>query len=42
VSLVALMDRIHTIGGKPLPRWMEWKAAHPEVFGTAVDSRPVG
>jgi hypothetical protein len=37
LSLAALMDRIHTIGSdaEPMPRWVEWKAAHPEVF--AVD-----
>lgn len=32
-SLLALMDHIHTIGGEPMRHWVEWKAAHPEVFG---------
>lgn len=32
-SLLALMDRIHTIVDKPRDHWVEWKAAHPEVFG---------
>jgi hypothetical protein len=33
LSLVELMDHIHSFGdGEPAPRWMEWKAAHPEVF----------
>jgi hypothetical protein len=33
LSLLALMDRIHTICDEPTPHWVEWKAAHPEVFG---------
>jgi hypothetical protein len=34
LSLADLMDHMHMHGGnKPLPRWQEWKAAHPEVFG---------
>lgn len=33
-SLEALMDRIHTVGGDgPMQQWVDWKAAHPEVFG---------
>ena len=37
-SLARLMDRIHTIGDKqPIQHWLDWKAAHPEVFG-AVES----
>lgn len=32
LSLAALMDRIHTIGDEPMPRWVAWKAARPEVF----------
>ncbi len=33
-SLPALMDHIHTIGSDgPTNSWVEWKAAHPEVFG---------
>lgn len=34
LSLAALMDHIHTICGKQYDRWVAWKAAHPEVFGT--------
>jgi hypothetical protein len=35
VTLVQLMDRIHTIGDdKPTRFWTDWKTAHPEVFGT--------
>jgi hypothetical protein len=33
-SLAALMDHIHTICGEPMPHWVEWKSAHPEVFAT--------
>ena len=32
LSLVRVMDRKHTIGDEPMPRWLEWKTAHPEVF----------
>jgi hypothetical protein len=33
-SLVALMDFMHTIGDDgPMAHWVEWKAAHPDVFG---------
>jgi hypothetical protein len=39
LSLVALMDRIHTTGGEPTARWVEWKAAHPELFGGEVADR---
>lgn len=32
-SLLALMDRMHTIGDdQPMQRWLNWKAAHREVF----------
>ncbi|MER7280559.1 hypothetical protein ABT369_39580 [Dactylosporangium sp. NPDC000244] len=32
-SLVGLMDLIHTIGDeRPMQRWLDWKATHPEVF----------
>ena len=31
--LAELMDRIHTIVDEPMRHWLEWKAAHPEVFG---------
>ncbi|MGW0904935.1 hypothetical protein [Streptomyces sp. NPDC002853] len=33
-SLVQVMDRAHTIASdEPMTHWLEWKAAHPEVFG---------
>lgn len=36
LSLERLMDHIHMRGGdKPSPRWLEWKANHPDVFGAA-------
>lgn len=36
LTLVKVMDRIHTHGiDEPCARWVEWKAAHPEVFGGA-------
>lgn len=33
LTLVAVLDRIHTIGAEPMRHWTEWKAAHPEAFG---------
>jgi hypothetical protein len=36
-TLVEVMDRIRTIADEPVPRWTEWKAAHPEVFPEAPD-----
>ena len=34
LDLVTLLDSVHTYGGdKPIDAWLEWKAAHPEVFG---------
>lgn len=36
MTLVQVMDRIHTIGDGPMPHWLEWKAAHPEVFAAEV------
>jgi len=33
LTLVQVMDRIHTIGDEPSKRWLDWKASHPEVFG---------
>ena len=33
LTLVQVLDRIHTIGDEMLGHWTEWKAAHPEVFG---------
>jgi hypothetical protein len=33
VTLLQLMDRIHTIGDdNPTQFWQDWKTAHPEVF----------
>ncbi|MET8985878.1 hypothetical protein ABZW49_10555 [Nonomuraea wenchangensis] len=40
MTLVQVMDRIHTIGDEPMKHWLDWKAAHPEVFGeVGRDSR---
>jgi hypothetical protein len=35
LTLQQLMDWDHAkgVGDEPLPRWVAWKAAHPEVFG---------
>lgn len=34
LSLVEVMDRTHCFGAdEPMPDWVEWKAAHPEIFG---------
>jgi hypothetical protein len=38
LPLVALMDRIHTIGDEPMGHWLEWKAAHPDVFAEASNA----
>lgn len=35
MTLVQVMDRIRTIGDEPLTSWLEWKAAHPEIFEEA-------
>ncbi|MEV7805064.1 hypothetical protein AB0O28_19145 [Microbispora sp. NPDC088329] len=32
MTLVEVMDRIFTFSDGPMKRWLEWKAAHPEVF----------
>ncbi|MEV7770508.1 hypothetical protein [Kitasatospora sp. NPDC086791] len=32
LTLVQVMDRIHTISKRPMQHWLDWKAAHPEVF----------
>ncbi|MDW6057993.1 hypothetical protein SAZ11_07815 [Streptomyces sp. FXJ1.4098] len=34
------MDPKHTIGDEPLPRWAQWKAAHPDVFPVAHADAP--
>lgn len=36
LTLVQVMDRIHTIGDGPMPHWVEWKATHPDVFREAT------
>jgi hypothetical protein len=34
LTLDKLMDHIHSIvDSEPSPRWLEWKATHPDVFG---------
>lgn len=33
LTLEQTMDRRHTIGDEPIAHWVEWKKAHPEVFG---------
>lgn len=34
MNLLAVMDRTHGVGAEyPSNHWLEWKAAHPEVFG---------
>jgi hypothetical protein len=32
LTLMQVMDRIHTTCDEVTPHWLEWKAAHPEVF----------
>jgi hypothetical protein len=34
LTLEQVMDRKHTIGDGPMRHWLDWKAAHPEVFPT--------
>lgn len=34
LTLVQVMDRIHTVSDGPMQHWLDWKAAHPEVFPT--------
>jgi hypothetical protein len=39
LTLEQVMDLRHTIDGRrPIPRWREWKAAHPEIFPSAPTS----
>lgn len=38
MTLVQVMDRIHTIGDEPMKNWLDWKAAHSEVFGEVADA----
>lgn len=36
LSLAQVMDRVRSFGDDgPLPRWLEWKAKHPDVFPPA-------
>ncbi|NUS25072.1 MAG: hypothetical protein HOV92_12730 [Streptomyces sp.] len=32
LSLEQVMDRAHSHGDAPSPRWQQWKADHPEIF----------
>ncbi|MEU1443100.1 hypothetical protein [Streptomyces mirabilis] len=34
LTLEQVMDRKHTIVDEPMQHWLDWKAAHPEVFPT--------
>jgi hypothetical protein len=36
LSLEQVMDRIHASGDKIGQHWLDWKAAHPNVFPTAL------
>lgn len=33
MSLLSLMDHIHTVVGEMTPRWVEWKKNHTDIFG---------
>lgn len=35
LTLEQVMDRSHTIVDEPMQHWLDWKAAHPDVFGAA-------
>ncbi|MFE9855573.1 hypothetical protein [Streptomyces sp. NPDC005780] len=35
LSLVQVMDRVHTVVGDPMKHWTDWKAQHPDVFPVA-------
>lgn len=32
LTLEQVMDHCHTITDKPIPHWLKWKAAHPDIF----------
>ncbi|MFH9574213.1 hypothetical protein ACH4MG_27195 [Streptomyces sp. NPDC017454] len=34
LSLEQVLDRAHAIVDEPMQHWLDWKAAHPEVFPT--------
>ncbi|MYY79687.1 MULTISPECIES: hypothetical protein [unclassified Streptomyces] len=37
LSLEQVMDRAHTLGSdEPMRHWLDWKNAHPEIFGGAA------
>ncbi|MBP2341064.1 hypothetical protein JOF41_007318 [Saccharothrix coeruleofusca] len=36
MDLLPLLDRIHTIGGEPMPHWTEWKSRHADVFAAVT------
>lgn len=33
LTLEQVMDRCHTVDDGPMQHWLDWKTAHPEVFG---------
>lgn len=35
LTLEQVMDRVHSHGDEPSPRWQQWKTDHPDVFGGA-------
>ena len=37
LSLEQVMDRTHTIADGPMQRWLDWKAAHSDVFTPATN-----
>jgi hypothetical protein len=36
LTLEQVMDRAHTIVDEPMQHWLDWKAAHPDVFTPAA------
>lgn len=38
LPLIAVMDRIHSIGEMPSSHWQAWKATHPEIFYTRQET----
>lgn len=39
LTLEQVMDRSHTIGDGPMQHWLDWKAAHPDIFPTAPTAK---
>jgi hypothetical protein len=37
MTLLEVLDTDRTIGDEPMPEWVAWKAAHPEIFGAKND-----